>query len=182
MTAGSKLSFPCGTRGWKQKMLVSSAVPRRALRARGARPGRSPTIEALFVPGDRKNSDLRVSVHFLFLSFFRRFFSVSSFDYAGRKSKLFWKHYLLGFRRLRIDIKISLLLRLWIKKKKYSNCSLDKRIFFALKLLKISSFVIMFKENIFYTILLSMSHFVLDSLKMFIKILCGHKVQVLPET
>lgn len=87
MTAGSKLSFPCGTRGWKQKMLVSSPVPRRA--RRGARAGRSPTMEALFVPGDRKNSDLRVSVHFLFLSFFRRFFSVSSFDYAGRKSKLF---------------------------------------------------------------------------------------------
>lgn len=104
MTAGSKLSFPCGTRAWKQKMLVSSAGPRQG----AGRAGRSPTMEALFVPGDRKNSDLRVSVHFLFLSFIRRFFSVSSFDYAGRKSKLFWKHYLAGFRWLRIDIKISL--------------------------------------------------------------------------
>lgn len=78
---------------------------------------RSTTMEALFLPGDRKNSDLRVSVHFLFLSFFHCFFSVSFFDYAGWKSNLFWKHYLGGFCRLRIDIKISLFVRQRIKKK-----------------------------------------------------------------
>lgn len=31
--------------------------------------GGNPTMEALFVAGDRKNSDLRVSVHFLFSPF-----------------------------------------------------------------------------------------------------------------
>lgn len=60
-------------------------------------------MEALFVAGDRKNSDLRVSVHFLFLrslsaSFF--FSPVSPFDRARRKSNLFWKHYLWRFRRV----------------------------------------------------------------------------------
>lgn len=72
MTAGSKLSFPEG-RGVETKdaRFLGGVSAASAGLERGA--GGGITIEALFVPGDRKNSNLRVSVHFLFLSFSQLF-------------------------------------------------------------------------------------------------------------
>lgn len=89
MTEGSKLSFPegCGVETKDARFLGGISVAS-AGSARGA--GGGFTIEALFVPGDRKNSDLRVSVHFLFLFLSAFFvFSVSSFDIGRKESKLF---------------------------------------------------------------------------------------------
>lgn len=43
--------------------------------------GRSPTAGLLFVPGDRKNSDLRVSLHFYFSFCFS--LVATSFECAG---------------------------------------------------------------------------------------------------
>lgn len=72
MTAGSKLSFPEGNGvETKDARFLGGIFVARAGSERGA--GGDFTIEALFVPGDRKNSDLRVSVHFLFLSFSQLF-------------------------------------------------------------------------------------------------------------